>query len=157
MHACTHAPSKNVARAIDNNYAHALTILCTFVNCWHPALHDLHGDNYSVKMLTHAGEMAQLPQYSRLPRLLMVEPDQDGLIAPSTISKKYISQRISGSYPVQKAVELMETADGNCWETGIWKDGAIRDSHISKHIHAVVNAMHKCLSFTLWPMLKVRV
>ena len=62
-------------------------------------------------MLTHAGEMAKLPQYSRLPRLLMVEPDQDGLIAPSTISQKHISQRVSGSYPVQKAVELMETAE----------------------------------------------
>ena len=113
MFACTHAPSKNVAHAIDNNYAHALLqfYACTFVNCWRPALYDLHGDNYSVKMLTHAGEMAQLPQYSRLPRLLMVEPDQDGLIAPSTISQKHISQRVSGSYPVQKAVELMETAE----------------------------------------------
>ena len=43
--------------------------------------------------------------------LLVVEPDQDGLIAPSTISQKHISQRVSGSYPVQKAVELMETAE----------------------------------------------
>ena len=40
----------------------------------------------------------------------MIEPDQDGLIAPSTISQKHISQRVNGSYPVQKAVELMETA-----------------------------------------------
>ena len=59
----------------------------------------------------HTGEMAQLPQYSRLPRLLMVELDQDGLIAPSTISQKHISQRVNGSYPVQKAVELIETAE----------------------------------------------
>ena len=36
-----------------------------------------------IILLMHTGEMAQLPQYSRLPRLLMVGPDQDGLIAPS--------------------------------------------------------------------------
>lgn len=41
----------------------------------------------------------------------MVEADQDGLIAPSTIAQKHISQRVNGSYPVQKAVELMETAE----------------------------------------------
>ena len=55
--------------------------------------------------------VAQLPQYSRHPRLLMVEPDQDGLIAPSTIVQKHISQCVNGSYPVQRAVELMETVE----------------------------------------------
>ena len=54
---------------------------------------------------------SELPQFPKIQRLLLLRPDKDGFIAPSLISQKHICQRVNGSYPVAKAVELLQTAE----------------------------------------------
>ena len=47
---------------------------------------------------------AYLPQFHRM------KTDEQGFWAPSSIAQKHISERENGTYPVSKALELLETA-----------------------------------------------
>ncbi len=50
-------------------------------------------------------------QGERIRKLLTnIQVPSDGFISPSVIGQKHISERVGSSYPVSKAVELMETA-----------------------------------------------
>jgi len=42
--------------------------------------------------------------------MLRFATDKDGMIAPSILAQKNVSEKVNGSYSVSKAMELLETA-----------------------------------------------
>ena len=60
----------------------------------------------------HAGTAeSQLPQYKRVPRLLLMKTDTKGYIAPSVVAQKHICIRHDGAYTVERALELFKTTE----------------------------------------------
>ena len=42
--------------------------------------------------------------------MLRVATEKDGMIAPSILAQKHVSEKVNGSYQVSKAVKRLETA-----------------------------------------------
>ena len=54
---------------------------------------------------------SQLPQYKRVPCLLLMKTDSQGHIAPSAVAQKHICVRHERAYTVEKALELFKTTE----------------------------------------------
>ena len=66
---------------------------------------------HGVTKTTGNVDTSQLPQFTRLQRLLTLHVDADRCIAPSTVAQKHIRKSdIGNSYPVCKVIELLQTA-----------------------------------------------